>query len=320
MSAKQSDASTHTELGRGAEFDMIRELAARWQGVARGLGDDAALLDVGAGRRVLISSDASVENVHFRRGWLTAVEIGYRSATAALSDLAAMGAEPLGITVAMVLPEQWRDDFGHLADGIAAATRAADCPIIGGDLSRGDSLTLSFTVIGTAAHPVLRSGARAGQSVYLTGVLGGPLLALRALERGAEPPVEHRRRFAQPVARIPEGLWLAARGAAAMIDVSDGLTSDAEHLARASGAHLTIELDKLPSIAGADSQTAARSGEEYELLLTASALDSDAFRSAFHIPLTCIGTVSDDPENGSVSFTRGGLRVDLEKGYDHFSR
>ncbi len=315
---KQPVASRHTALGRGAEFDMIRDLETRWGDIARGLGDDAAVLDVPSGQYLIVSTDSSVENVHFRRGWLRADEIGYRAATAALSDLAAMGAQPLGMTLALVVPEEWRAELPHLGDGIAEAARAAGCVIVGGDLSRGDTLHCVCTVLGSTSRPLRRAGARVGDTVYVTGNLGGPGMALRAFESGAEPRAEHFHRFARPAARIGPGVWLGEHGASAMIDISDGLVSDAEHLARASDVHLTIRLEALPVIAGCRPQDAAHTGEEYELLLTAPpTLDVRAFQSLFQLPITAIGDVVAGA--GSVTFTLDGARVDLPRGHDHFS-
>ncbi len=311
----------HTALGRGGEFDMIRELVERWGRAARGLGDDAAILEAPAGEQLVVSTDTSVEDVHFRRRWLTSGEIGYRSAMAALSDLAAMGARPLGMTVALALPHSWTDDFGRLADGIGEAARDVACPVIGGDLSRSEMLHCTCTVIGTTARPVLRSGAKVGDSVYVTGHLGGPGAALRALSAGTEAAPLERDRFARPVARVREGVWVAEHGAHAMIDLSDGLVSDAEHVATASGVRLTIDLDKLPVLRGCNARDAARSGEEYELLFTATAgFDANAFARAFRLPLTVIGHVDAGTGERPVVFTIHGKRVDLEKGYDHFSR
>ena len=311
----------HTALGRGGEFDMIRDLAQRWGRAARGLGDDAAILEPPVGEQLVVSTDTSVEDVHFRRRWLTSGEIGYRSAMAALSDLAAMGARPLGMTVALALPPAWKEDLGPLADGIGEAARDVECHVIGGDLSRSETLHCTFTVLGASARPVLRSGAKVGDSVYVTGQLGGPGAALRALSAGTDPAPHARERFARPAARIREGAWIAQHGANAMIDLSDGLVSDAEHIATASGVSLTIDLDKLPVLHGCTARDAARSGEEYELLFTAPTdLDVNAFGRTFRLPLTVIGQVDAPSGENRVMFTSQRKRVDLEKGYDHFSR
>ena len=124
-------------LGPGREFDLVRTMLTRWGTAASGIGDDAAIVDIPAGEQLVVSTDASIENVHFRREWLSPEEIAYRATMAALSDVAAMAAAPRGLLVALTIPERWVADLAALADGIGAAARAADCPILGGDITRG---------------------------------------------------------------------------------------------------------------------------------------------------------------------------------------
>ncbi|MFI5232571.1 MAG: thiamine-phosphate kinase [Gemmatimonadales bacterium] len=309
------------ELGPGAEFDTIRAMLARWGPLARGVGDDAALLDVPAGSRLVVSADTSVENVHFRRGWLSPEEIAYRAVAAALSDLAAMGAAPLGIVLALTLTEAWRTEAARLADGFGAAARELGAPIVGGDLTRGSELSIAVTVLGSVERPLVRSGARAGDSVWVTGRLGGPLLALRALEAGRAPDPEHRARFAHPVPRLREGRWLAAHGATACIDCSDGVAADASHIAAASGMRIVLDLARLPLVTGAVAADAAAGGEEYELIVTApAALDPRAFEREFGLPLTAIGNVEAAGAGAAGVETReGARRVPLPRGHSHFS-
>jgi thiamine-monophosphate kinase len=310
----------HQALGPGKEFDAIRALAARWGDVARGLGDDAAVLDVPRGQHLVVSTDTSVEDVHFRRAWLTPEEIGWRATMAALSDLAAMGASPLGLLLAIAVPETWRDALPALAAGVGAAARQADTVIVGGDTTGGSALSLAVTVLGAAAHPLTRQGARPGDAVYLTGVLGGPARALAAWEAGAKPDAVARARFARPEARLGAGRWLAQHGATAGLDVSDGLAADAAHLAAASDVQLVLDLDALPCVAGADPRLAARSGEEYELLVTASpALETSAASALLGLPLTRIGRVDAGPPAVRWRDAQG-ARVEITGGYDHFSR
>lgn len=311
---------TEIPLGPGREFDLVREMQRRWGTLARGLGDDAAVLDVPAGERLVVSTDASVEDVHFRRGWLTPDEIGHRATAAALSDLAAMAATPLGFVVAITLPDEWRDALPGLVDGIGAAAREAGTAIIGGDLTRGRDLALTITVLGHAARPLARAGARPGDALWVTGVLGGPLGALRAFERGEAPDAAHRARFARPRPRLAEARWLAAHGAHAAIDISDGLLAEAGHLAAAGGVHVTVELDALPCMPGIAPADAARSGEEYELLVAAPAtLDVAAFVRAHDIGLTRVGRVAAGAPVAEARGGAGGPRVDLAAGHDHFS-
>jgi thiamine-monophosphate kinase len=308
-------------LGPGREFDVIRDLVRRWGTAAHGIGDDAAVLDVPAGRRLVASTDATVENVHFRRTWLEPSEIGYRAATAALSDLAAMAASPIAMLVAMSVPPGWREAVGEIADGIGEAARTFDAPITGGNLTSGNDLALTVTVLGSAARPLARDGARPGDRLYVTGTLGGPGCALVAWESGRTPMVEHRARFARPSARIREAIWLAAHGATAAIDISDGLMADVRHLAAASGVEACLELDAIPTISGASPRDAAVSGEEYELLVAAPApIDEHAFAREFGVPLTRIGVVSEAGADGPIVRLRlHGTFVDPPPGHDHFS-
>lgn len=308
-------------LGPGAEFDMVRMMLSRWGALASGIGDDAALLDVPAGSRLVVSTDTSVENVHFKRAWLSPEEIAYRAVAAALSDLAAMGAAPLGIVIAMTLTEQWRAQIAQLADGFAVASRDLGAPIVGGDLTAGSELVIGVTVLGSVKEPLTRSGARTGDALWVTGRLGGPLLALRALEIGAAPQPAHRDRFARPVPRIKEGQWLALHGATSGIDCSDGVAADASHLAAASGAKIVLELDRLPLMAGATIEDAASSGEEYELIVTGpGTLDRAAFEREFGIPITAIGHVESAGSHAQelVTEIRGSV-VPLPSGHSHFS-
>lgn len=307
-----------TPLGPGAEFDLIRRLLDRWGVAARGVGDDAAILDVPPGRRLVVSTDAMVDTVHFRREWLSPDEIGYRVTTAALSDLAAMGATPVGLVLALVVPARDVAMVEAMAGGIGEAAVAAGCPIVGGDTTRGDRLCLTTTVFGAAEAPVRRSGARVGDAVVMTGQLGGPAAALRALARGEPPAPAHRQRLVRPVARIREGQWLALHGATALIDVSDGLASELRHLAAASRVRIAVELERLPVVPGVTVLEAAVAGEEFELVGT---LPDDVtvsdFERAFDVPLTRIGRVT--PGAPEVVFTHHGVRVDPGSGYDHFS-
>ena len=309
---------THSDLGPGREFDAIREMLRRYGDFAQGVGDDCALLPLGNGEWLCVSTDGTVEDVHFRRGWLAPEELGYRAAMAALSDLAAVAAEPFGMLVAMSVPESWWGKLPGIASGIAEAARMTRTPVVGGDTTRGAALAITITVLGRSRSPLRRGGARAGDYVYVTGSLGGPLTALRDLERG-EKTVRHRTRFAHPVARVRPALWLARQGASAAVDVSDGLAADLAHIAAASGVRIRLDLDRVPTVPGISPTEAAASGEEYELAVTAPApLDVERFRREAALPLTEIGRVLEGGEPG-VEAWRGGARVDLPRGHDHFS-
>jgi thiamine-monophosphate kinase len=304
-----------TPLGPGAEFDAIRSLLDRWGPLTVGIGDDAAVLDLPRGDRLVVSVDSAVENLHFRRGWFTAREIGNRAVVAALSDLAAMAARPLGVLVAFAVPDSWREELPGLGDGVGAAVAAAGTVIRGGNITAAAEMSITTTVLGTVFQPLERRGARAGDRVYVTGALGGPRAALRSLAQGA-PPGVHRERLVSPAARIHEARWLAERGASAAIDISDGLVADLRHLAAASSVGITLDAARLPCAAGVDIETALVSGEEYELVVTAPApFDVAAFERRFSLPLTEIGAVS-AMRPGEVRVI--GARVAGAVGHDHF--
>src|SRR4051794_17616824 len=166
------------DLRPGKEFDLVRTLLAEWGQPAQQIGDDAAVITVPAGAKVVVTTDTSVEGIHFRREWLNSFEIGYRATAAALSDLAAMAARPLGILIALTLPKGDRNEAREIAIGIREGASAVLCPIVGGDLSAGESLSLTITALGSAARPLARSGGKVGQRVYVTGKLGGPAAAV----------------------------------------------------------------------------------------------------------------------------------------------
>ena len=311
--------SDFTPLGPGKEFDLVRALSKRWGDRAHGIGDDAAILSPPPGERVVISTDTSLENVHFRPEWHTPEEIGWRATAAALSDLAAMAAQPLGILVAIALPARWMDKLDALAEGIGASAAKVGAPIVGGDLTTAEHLMIAITVVGAAREPLQRSGARVGDSLWVTGQLGGPAVALLAWSEGRQPPPEARTRFVHPSPRIREAQWLAAAGATAAIDISDGLSGDAAHLAAASGVRIVIDADAVPCAPGADVSSAQRSGEEYELLVTTrTSFDDGVFLKDFGLPLTRIGQVEEG--DVGVDLIIGGERVAPPAGYDHFSQ
>ncbi len=307
--------SLDTPLGPGAEFDMIREILARLGARATGIGDDAAIADVPRGESLVASIDSVVERRHLLRDWLTPRELGYRAAAAALSDLAAMASRPIGVLVALTIPDTWRDDVLSMADGIGDAVDVAHTRVLGGNLSAGDELSITTTVLGSAFAPLRRSGATAGDRVYVTGRLGGPGDVLRRLRAG-EAAGPHRERFVHPVPRLDEARWLAANGASACIDISDGLLADLRHLAVASGVEIALDPERIPCAAGVDRDAAQHSGEEYEIVVTTpDRFDGVEFERRFGLPLTEIGAA----RAGSPGVTVGGHGVATSVGHDHFS-
>ena len=304
------------ELGPGQEFDLVRTLLAEWGKSAQRIGDDAAVLEVPPGQRLVVTTDTSVEGVHFRREWLNHFEIGYRATAASLSDLAAMGARPIGVVIALTLPEADRHEARELAIGIRDGALAVMCPIVGGDLSSGKVLSLTITALGSVARPLSRAGAKVGDRVYVTGVLGGPAAAVRAWEAGREPTERDRARFAHPIPRVDAAIGLAARGASSAIDISDGLSADLAHVAAASKVRIQIDADRIPHVDGVSAMEAAGAGEEYEIVVTAPNIDTRRFTEEFGLELTEIGRVVAGPP--AVELSQAGIRVSAPDGFDHF--
>lgn len=288
--------SKPTSLSSGKEFDLIRTAFSRLGDRIEGAGDDAAVFSVGR-ERCVISTDMSVENTHFRMGWMAPDELGFRCAMASLSDLAAMAAEPLGVVAGVGVSPDLPDDFlGEVMGGIGEAAADVGAHVWGGDTVRAEHLTINVTVVGHASgEPLLRSGVDVGDQLLVTGKLGGPASALAAWTDGREPSETARARFVRPEARIREALWLRDHGAKAMIDVSDGLVADAAHLSAASRVECVIELENVPRHDSCETvHAAAVSGEEYEILI---AIPGDAdgfvdrFGKEFDLELTRVGRV-----------------------------
>lgn len=309
---------TRPQLGAGREFDLIRALLDRWGPHAVGVGDDAAVLALPRGDLLVASVDAVVEDRHFRRGWLSPRELGYRAVAAALSDLAAMAARPVGVLLAFAIPASWESELLAIADGVGEAVELARAPILGGNMTAASELSITTTVLGAAFDVLRRDAMRPGDLLYVTGRFGGPGAAVRALREGRVPRVADHERFVHPVPRLREARWLAERGATAAIDISDGLAADAGHLAAASDVRLELDLDRVSRLDGVAPIDAAESGEEYELLVgSPRELDVDAFQRAFDLPLTLVGRAA--ASGGDVVLVSGGARVARAPGHDHFS-
>jgi thiamine-monophosphate kinase len=269
------------------EFELLAKLRERLgepgPRVLLGSGDDAAVTVPGGATAT--SVDALVEDVHFRRATASPAQIGHKALATALSDLAAMGAEPGEAYVVVGLPEDLgEEDCLRLFDGLVGLAKQTGTTLAGGDISRAPVLTLAVTVVGhapAAADFVSRAGAQPGDVLVLTGELGGAVAGLTLLEDpslalGLPSAERLRRRQLEPSPRLASGQALAAAGARAMIDISDGLGGDAGHLGAASGVRLEINAGALP-LAGGVSEIAAAvgvdplamaasGGEDYELL------------------------------------------------------
>jgi thiamine-monophosphate kinase len=309
-------------MGEFELLALLRErLPAAGPRVRLGSGDDAAITVPGGATAT--SVDALVEGVHFRRETASLHQIGRKALSTALSDLAAMGAAAGEAYVTLGAPEEMSEaELLEIGAGLAAVAAATGTTIAGGDLVRAPTLTLAVTVVGHAPHAadfVTRAGARPGDQLVVTGALGGAAAGLLLLEDtaltealagvatapGALDLAEAlRRRQLDPTPRLAAGAALAAAGATAMIDLSDGLAGDADHVAAASGAILVIDAEAVPiapgvaavaAAAGRDPlELAVAGGEDYELL---AALPPEALKKAREAPamtaapLTVIGRV-----------------------------
>ncbi len=302
------------------EFELIYRYFSslgRGDAVALGVGDDAARLDVAPGEQVVTSVDTMVAGHHFPEHAFPE-DVGYRAVAAAASDLAAMGARPLGMTLALTLPDS--DDLWLLAfsEGVAQASRAFQMPLVGGDTTRGP-LTISVQVLGAVptSAALLRNGARPGDRLCVSGTLGDAAAGL-ALESGEFVPqpddAEYlSQRFYRPSPRLALGQKLVGL-ATACVDISDGLLADAGHVASASGVAISIESARVPlSPALQQFEDKARAirwalvgGDDYELCFTLP--DGEP------LPADCsvIGEVAEGE----------GIRCDIDieeaDGYQHF--
>jgi thiamine-monophosphate kinase len=327
-SRRDLSAGEEVALAAGPEFDRIRSILHAIGPAASGIGDDCALITLGD-ETLAVSVDVSVDRVHFRSDWLTFREIGWRAAAGALSDLAAVGAEVIGVLNAVAAPPAITPEkLVQLTLGIADAVTEVGGMVLGGDLSSGTELSISVTVLGRARHPIRRRGAQAGDGVFVTGRLGGSRAALRLLLGGHDLSPSLRHRFAHPLPRIAAGRWLATHGAHAMIDLSDGLAGDIRHLAAASGVAMTCDVNRLLVEDGVKEAAealgeraellAAVGGEDYELLVALPPAFALADVGAFHVEtglsLTRIGEVS---QGTGVRLLLDGHPVHLT-GYDHF--
>ncbi len=325
-------------LAEGAEFDLIRRfLAGAASGgrsdVRLGPGDDCAVV---AGGAIAISTDASVEGVHFRRAWIGPGEVGWRAASAALSDLAAVGARPIGALVSVLVPPADAATYAaEVMEGVRGAVEAIGGVLLGGDVTESPQVfAMDVVAVGETASPVRRSGARPGDALWVSGRLGGAAAAVAAWLRGAEPEASAREAFAHPHPRTAEALWLLDRlPVHAMIDLSDGLAGDAEQIAVASGVSVVLEADAVPlhgSIAplphGEALRLALGGGEDYELCFAASEGDVaphvDAFRARFGLDLTCVGRIEAGGRAAVVRLRgRDGEEHPLPMhGFRHFAR
>jgi thiamine-monophosphate kinase len=306
----------------------IRRIA-RWRGsqIIQGIGDDCAALRIPAGHEALVTTDFTLEGVHFRREWHPPEVVGRRCLTRGLSDIAAMGGRPiaafLSLAVPRDLPQRWVDRFFkgflQLADEFAT-------PLAGGDTAESKSGILADIVaLGSVPRgkEILRSGARPGDLIYVTGELGGATAALRLLFAGKKiQPRDFPRHF-HPTPRIAIGERLRGK-ATAMIDLSDGLSTDLAHICEESHLGAEIEATRIPRARiGSNRQPvpldlALHGGEDYELLFTAPARKSIPPRIA-GVPISRIGRITSG--RGIVLVQEGAKKQKLKPaGWEHFRR
>jgi thiamine-monophosphate kinase len=313
---------TEEDMGK-SEFELIEWIRRHGSGVAGrsevlvGIGDDMAVLEPGAGK-ILITTDMLLDGVHFDLATTTLEAVGYKTMACSLSDCAAMASEPLAAVVAVALPNKMSmADAESLHAGLQKAGAKYNCPLVGGDTTSWDQpLAITVTMLSrTAGHePVLRSGAKAGDAIFVTGELGGSLMG-RHLE--FEPRVAEALRLVE-IANIH-----------AMIDISDGLSIDLDHICQESGVSAVIDAAAIPVSAAARKSAAPLSaalhdGEDFELLFCVGAGEADTLQAEWAkksaVKLTRIGEITTTKQGGRVFLRYGDGRIELcpIKGWQHF--
>ncbi len=321
-------------------IEIVRHASRRGAGVQVGIGDDCAVLEPGPGRRLLVTTDLLIEDVHFRRCWATPEDIGWKALAVNLSDIAAMGGQPRWVVVALACPEGVTlEEAQAFHAGLGGLAAAHEVVVVGGDTSASPAgWIVNVTLLGEAVAPLLRSTARRGDVVAVTGSLGRAAAGLALLEHGGPGGVpsaaaaDTREAHLRPRPRLREGQWLAAAGGVtAMIDLSDGLATDLAHVATESGVGARVDLERVPVADGAREVAAALGrdalawatggGEDYELLL---ACEPDAFdrlarglAASTGTRLTAIGKIV--PQAAGIRYAdAGGRDVEVAPGFEHF--
>jgi thiamine-monophosphate kinase len=318
------------------EFAIIKRyfqaIAEQRQDVVVGMGDDAAVLLPPSGQQLVMSLDTLIAGVHFPQQ-TAAYDIGYKALAVNLSDLAAMGAEPSWVLLALTLlevDEAWLTEF---CAGLKSLLREYHLQLIGGDTTRGPlSITIQVCGFLPLKKELLRSGAQPGDLIYVTGHLGDAGLALSHLQNQISVPIDYQaiilQRLNRPTPRVSEGLWLRDLATAA-IDISDGLAADLGHILQASQVGATLQLQNLPlspAMKGSVNEQQAwelalSAGDDYELCFTIPATQQTYFERMFPYkfatPYQCIGVIEE--RSGLRLNTPSGELFQLSKrGYTHF--
>jgi len=293
------------------EDALVRQIlqgfpAARQAGLRLGAGDDAAVWQPRKGQETILTSDWFLEGKHFLRKLHPPDSVGWKCLARAASDMAAMGGTPRCFLLNLALPPavagKWMNEFLR---GLRRAARVLDCALAGGDTTRQERILVNVTVIGEVARgrAVLRSGARPDDLLFVSGRLGEAELGLRLLRKArgkAQPIGAALRKHLYPEPRIAVGSWLARnRLASAMMDISDGLSTDLARLCKASGVGAVISESAVPGpgVARAEAAPLAlHGGDDYELLFTVPEREIRRFRRLWgtqpRVPLSCIGTIT----------------------------
>ena len=315
-------------IGERSLIHQIRRMAAasRNSALKMGIGDDCAILRLKPGFELLVTSDLCLENVHFRRAWHPPAAVGHRCLTRGLSDIAAMGGEPLACFLSLGLPADlpspWINGFLR---GLLALARRYKVQLAGGDVSSAPQITADIIVTGQipSGTAVRRAGANPEDRIYVTGSLGGSTATLKQLFAGtALKPAKSNPHF-YPTSRLEVGSWLRKRClATAMIDISDGLSVDLRHICDESGVAAILLSNKVPITKNADLELALHGGEDYELLFTASKRARIPAQIA-GIAITQIGEIRNRRDYSSaiqILGDNGKVRPLPQRGWEHFAK
>jgi thiamine-monophosphate kinase len=309
-------------------IEYIRKAAAASQNKAtkNGIGDDCAVLRLQPGFELLVTTDLCLEDVHFRRAWHPAAVVGHRCLTRGLSDIAAMGGEPVACFLSLGLPEDlpqaWVNGFLR---GLLALARCFNVQLAGGDVSSARQITADIIVTGQvpSGTAVFRSGARSGDRIYVTGTLGGSAATLKQLSAGkAVKPTKLSQHF-YPTPKLEVGSWLRKNHlATAMIDISDGLSADLAHICDESGMAAIVASRQVPIGRGSDLNLALHGGEDYELLFTGRGRTKVPAQIA-GIKITEIGEIRNRRDYSSaiqILGDNGKVRPLPQRGWQHFAK